>query len=142
MTVQDQIRLWELEKNRMKSQEGAYKSGPSQGRLYAWVLMYPTTMTRLPLYRLRLTGGLRIRTELREAVRSRALGELSSAVFLRYPGGPSEHPRVYRTEDSRQCLMWALVTWFSRFPFGCAKIKVGKAKSRAGLSFRRSGSDF
>lgn len=60
VTVQDQIRLWELERNRLKSREGKYSSFTRRREIHLH------RDRRLPLQRLRITSGLRVRVELRQ----------------------------------------------------------------------------
>ena len=61
VTVQDQIRLWELERNRLKSQEGDVIRN-AYGRIFTSI-----AVSRLPLQRLRIASRLRVRPELCEA---------------------------------------------------------------------------
>lgn len=61
VTVQDQIRLWELERNRLKSQEGDMIH-KARG-----CMLTSIAVSRLPLQRLRVTSRLRVRFELRQA---------------------------------------------------------------------------
>jgi hypothetical protein len=68
VTVQDQIRLWELERNRIKTQEG--KLGSDLEPFHALVSFIILDLTysrafRLLIHRFRVPSRLRVRPQLR-----------------------------------------------------------------------------
>jgi hypothetical protein len=76
VTVQDQIRLWELEKNRLKSREGSlslYQRSPRHLRL----------PFRISLYRFRVSSRLRVRSELCEGAWRCIMGKHRQKVLFR-----------------------------------------------------------
>ena len=92
--MQDQIRLWELEKNRMKSQEG--RVSPRHIRP-ALTLFY-----RLPLHGFRLPSRLRMGPRLRQEYGRCSLGESLPTVLFRKLGGTRKYSRIHRKEERRQ----------------------------------------
>jgi len=64
VTVQDQIRLWELERNRIKTQDGKLGSDlESCPRIVCYARL--TRAFRLPIHRVRVPSRLRVRPQLR-----------------------------------------------------------------------------
>lgn len=91
MTVQDQIRLWELERNRLKSAEG-----PSTLRsTYAYVCLNEFRVVRFSLQGLRFPSRLRIRTFVRQADRGRLMAERREAGFLWNPRGARKYQGIH-----------------------------------------------
>lgn len=76
VTVQDQIRLWELEKNRLKSSEGELLNGLIELAKY-----FPPP--RLFIYVLYFTSRLRAGAQLRKTVGCCSLGKRHKALFFR-----------------------------------------------------------
>src|ERR1700722_5657547 len=90
VTVQDQIRLWELERNRVKSEEGASR----KIRRFTPPDVLPLH-SRLSLYGICITSGLRIRPRLREAARRRFMGKYAEALLFRKFGWACEYQRIH-----------------------------------------------
>lgn len=104
VTVQDQIRLWELEKNRLKSQEGVICR-----KIILSHFLNIGPCFRLPLYCICLTGRLRICTQLRQGAGCRVVGKQCEKVLLRKFGWTCKYQRVHRTKDQRRNVVWLWV---------------------------------
>ena len=92
MTVQDQVRLWELEKNRLKSQEGRLKQRAvnfsfQKLNWYLW--------TRLFVYVFCRSGRLSDRSRVCKTTWSGAMGKCNEKMFLREHGRSCQYSRIY-----------------------------------------------
>jgi hypothetical protein len=108
--VQDQIRLWELEKNRLQSDDGTSDLFIFNGHPRHDV--DAVSCHRLPLHRLPLTRRLRVCAPVCEAAWRRDVGELGQAVFLRRDHWACKPEGVYLTEDpvmiEHRCTMYMM----------------------------------
>lgn len=98
VTVQDQIRLWELERNRIKTQEGML------GDLYESFIILNfgySPRPRVLVHRVRVPGRLRVRPQLRTTAGRRVVGKCCEALFLWQRRGACEHSWFYRTTYRR-----------------------------------------